>query len=481
MRGADLMLSGILGDLSDSKRKEKRVVRIVNVNVPVGVGKVLIQGSEDLVRSGKGLEVFHIYSDQLWAFGSKTHPPTEVSIESECSEQVETPEDEELKDENENPVLVDTQTHGDVQALNEELADSKISTDTLNTGSMDNGPSDHDSTTLEDDTSQEGTETEISSMTPDEMDTLMQDTLLQSLHKKLKDKDLPILVANFWNEYFLPCRPLGKSIVVKRSNYKKFNIFLNHMAEEGLLKLEEKKPGAVQIMEVNRQLELYQLFKPIPVSMTHDVEKEVVVDDKKLAIEEFWRLPKNLYFLVPEDEEIPERMILSEANKILWDYVSHMNCIIPDAPKYVQLNESLARAFYGRKSVNERVEKKELATKFKNKLLLMHEIEIDGEVLQKKGKVGNIHVFIERRAGNKVVSRISGVHNFGLNPKDVGKELSKHYAASAGYKKYISGMKEGKKELTDIIIQGNLTKTIADFFSNQFKIDRKYIIIEGKK
>lgn len=58
------------------------------------------------------------------------------------------------------------------------------------------------------------------------MDMLLEVALLQSLHKSIRDEDLPVNPAVLWSKHMVPNRPPGSSLDIKRSSHKKMSKFL---------------------------------------------------------------------------------------------------------------------------------------------------------------------------------------------------------------------------------------------------------------
>ena len=63
----------------------------------------------------------------------------------------------------------------------------------------------------------------------------------------------------------------------------------------------------------------------------------------------------------------------------MWDYVSQQNLTLPDKPTHVKLDPQIAQCLWPKQQVPDIVSKAELAKKFKDVLVKMHEIIIDGE------------------------------------------------------------------------------------------------------
>jgi hypothetical protein len=197
---------------------------------------------------------------------------------------------------------------------------------------------------------------------------------------------------------------------------------------------------------VNRVHEDFLAFRPLPVAATvegaekaaADAENEDADDQSGPQIREAWQFPKHLHALIPDDiPYVPHLLFPSlyltitpdfashvhrtsslfdatECNSLLWDYVSANNLTMQSDPKKVALDNILASALFPKElhasgSAPVIVEKKQLAQKFKEKLLKVNEVTIDGIKQVKKGELGKVSVIVEPRQGRKWMTRVQGL------------------------------------------------------------------------
>lgn len=444
------MLPGVLGDLSDVTSNEKRVIVLYGSNLPVAVGKTVFSGAslEKTGKVGKAMYVVHRFKDELWKMGSKKIP----ELYEESSEKVDDQMD-------------------NIDKIEDQMDNVDKSED-----QVDNIEKNEDQKVDEQEEKNEQQETEEKTENDEEINDIINNAFLKSIVFNLKDSDLPMLVSTFWSNYLT--KESDSEINIKKSKYKKVVTFLKEKEQEDLICLEEIKPGILNITSINRKHPKYIEFKK---EHKDEISNNTETTDTGLHIKEFWKFGKALTFLRSEEEELPEKLTMTEATAILQKYIDRLDLNKKDDPKMIVLNEPLAKSLFSNKKEGDAVEKKDLFMAFKSKLVKMHEIEIDGEMVTKKGGIGQIKVHVERRSGNKSVTVISDLHNFNLDVKAVGKELSKYFATSVGYKKYKTGIKSGNKELLSIIMQGNMTKKVSKFFSEKYNIDPKFVKIENHK
>lgn len=107
---------------------------------------------------------------------------------------------------------------------------------------------------------------------------------------------------------------------------------------------------------------------------------------------------------------------LAECTAMLWAYVAEHELSDPNDKKMVNLNQPLAMALFEGLAraagpfgkVN--VDKANLAKKFRDRLVKVNEVTIDGIKQIKKGELGKIQVIVEPRQGRKWMTRVQGLH-----------------------------------------------------------------------
>lgn len=105
---------------------------------------------------------------------------------------------------------------------------------------------------------------------------------------------------------------------------------------------------------------------------------------------------------------------LSEINTFLWDYVARNSLAVAENPKMVTLDQVLASSCFPKElhavgAAPLIVEKKVLAQRFKEKLIKVNEVTIDGITQVKKGDLGKVSVIVEPRQGRKWMTRVQGL------------------------------------------------------------------------
>ena len=84
----------------------------------------------------------------------------------------------------------------------------------------------------------DGEQMDTDAMSQDELLNL---AFLMALKKSVKDSKLPMLVSEFSANHLLPCRPVGTTLDVKKTSFKKIGKFLVAMADEKHIRLQDQK------------------------------------------------------------------------------------------------------------------------------------------------------------------------------------------------------------------------------------------------
>ena len=504
-RGADLMLPGVLlpsGGLHLLQNSRMAVV-LSDSDIPVAVGRVPL--TTDITSrtemSGKGLQITHFFGDALWKSGSRT-VTADFSLDrlSNC---------EQLLDEHEIAAMEESQLNlasEPTQALEGNPVASSSSCGPTSTGEdVKIVANEVGVVTAQEETNDNEENVQEEDITEAEMDNLVTSSFLQALKRRLKDKDLPILASRFWAEFCIPCRPRGSELNLKRTSWKKLLPFLESQARDGVICINTTEQGVTSLVAIVRDHPRLEAFRTLPVQQTAEADLEIdekdVADPSKPVIQEYWTLNKKLEFLFivlekSKDEDPASSSTESldvlrahlqssdrtnffskaQLNTMLRDYLQLRELNHPTDPKLVKLDLNLCNALYpgGKAQSGDAVTKKDLMDAFSRKLIPIQMVTVNGEVRVEKGsQVGSIKIVVESRGGSKIVSRIQGLHHFGLDIKEVSKRASKKFASSAGQGSDDAGHPE-------ILLQGNLDKSGPAWLQQEFHIPSKHISVDVK-
>jgi translation initiation factor 1 (eIF-1/SUI1) len=508
-RGADLMLPGVYlpSEGLNLVANARMAVVIRGSNIPVAVGycakTVNITKREHM--ADKGLHITHFFGDQLYLSGS-TSLPASGSAPPETSDQ---PFDEEELANLEAAQVAEAGVEQVSIVPPAELSSSAPSEFPTTKQSEESSTAPIEPGQVEQEVEEEDGEAESTSeaISVEEMDSLIKRSFYQALKRRLKEKDLPMLVSKFWAEQCIPCRPRGTHLNLQKSSWKKLLTFLEEQVRDGVICINTTDQGVTSLVAIVRDNPALEGFRTMAVHETAEGEAlenpEPTEEDSKPVIQEFWTLHKKLEFLLlvaqseddedvddEEDETIqtlkahldqrrsngPRYFTQPQLTSMLRDYLTLRKLDHPTDPKLVNLDLNLANAlFAGKKQAGESVSKADLSKAYKDKLVQVQMVTLNGQVIkiEKGNAVGSITLLIEARGGSKIVSRIQGLHHFGLDLKDVAKKASKKFASSAGTGKDAQGHDE-------ILLQGNLEKTGPTFLNQEFGIPLKHIKVDVK-
>jgi translation initiation factor 2D len=479
--GADLMLPGVIApdgnpdNYPDFKEGDIFTISFPGYPKPYAVG--LTQCSKNSIKqngmTGRALRVLHSYPDNLWKIGSKEHlpPPSEQQEEELDLTQVEeNPEGEQR----------DGETEGDTE--NKEGAEGEKTAE--------EGGENNNTNVISEGQTEPSNNNNVPAKPEVNMDELIEKSFFQAIKKRLKDKDLPILASTFYSKYLLPSRPAGTEIDIKKSCYKQLRGLLDAMVEKGVIKIQSQQQGVIMINQVNRESEWIAKFRTLAIEATAEGAKDEEKDDEdedeeNLAIKEFYQIPKDLSFLT-EGNEYKEFRSLTDCNKVLWDYIAAKNLNVEGNARFVSLDTSLLTMLSKsqKQDINigsadmPKMEKKQLALTFKNKLVPYYEIIVHGIREMRKGTVKSV-VVTEDKRGRHVMTHVVGLEHFGLDPKEIAKACSKKFAVSATTAKL-----PGKdNNVMEVLVQGkDLQESIGELIETQYKIPAKYIdVVENKQ
>eukprot|EP01125_Pyxidicula_operculata_P002527 TRINITY_DN1238_c0_g1_i1.p1 TRINITY_DN1238_c0_g1~~TRINITY_DN1238_c0_g1_i1.p1 ORF type:complete len:891 (-),score=314.77 TRINITY_DN1238_c0_g1_i1:81-2753(-) len=485
-KGADLMMPGVLvpqEGLSNFKSGEIYTITIRGFTKPIAIGKTTMSLS-DASKSGmrgKCLDIYHIYSDYLWKIGSRSHPPP-PPIGTENREEINPNLDTEdnIEQDEENKDTSDTEQTNTSAQINQDTPSSTTQeTNETNTNQNDQAPP---SDTPDTNKSETQAQDDVKAM-----DKLLKTSLLQALKKKIRDKQLPILVNELYSLYIIPSRPKGTTLDIKQTTAKKLLPYLQELSETGLFVLEESTttPGVFSLKSVDRTHRDLRTFLPHteeepPEPLPTDDDDEIKITPVEPIIE-VYKLPKPLLFILQEKE--PDKTCLytlKELTRILWDYVADMKLQDPKAKSKVLLNQEFLSSLFSKKdqlTVGSSVEKKELGIRLKNNLTPYHLITIDGFQEERKGLPSTV-IIEEVKTKNRNMTHVKNLEEFGINCDQLSTLCRKKFAAS------VSQQKSGGK-VTELLIQGSRAKEVENLLVTYYELPVKFIQIvqqtKGKK
>ena len=261
LRGADLMLPGVVvnsTEMEGLERGEYVCIRVANNPMPfaVGTSEVSYEGIQVNGMKGKGVNILHMYGDELWK-GSSLQPNDgfstdciyEINMEgadcerkSATSEECSVEEDDETDDQQQ-------KIEGNVSKLTENADFDDTLEDTMDStqlvGSMGVCNLEHGLSTT--------TMAAVTSSADVNDDRNLELILLVALKYHIKDAQLPLLASTFWGTV---AKTTNLVCDIKKSRYKKVSVFLQYYQRQGLLSLTDKN-GVMTVTKVDRGHQLF--------------------------------------------------------------------------------------------------------------------------------------------------------------------------------------------------------------------------------
>ncbi len=422
-RGSDLFRPGVLAVTGDSFTKGQPVSLSVNGRV-VAVCKACM-GREEMTEAvaGSVLEPMHAYGDALWKLGSKRDPPAELSV-------------------------AEDETRKQSENVPEESVPEEVAAVAVSAGEMDN---------------------------------LSRETFVRALKLHLAKTDLPMLFSTFFSKCMLPAVPEGKVLNMKQvgggtnsffsyqtnlllqTSFKKIGPFLQQMAAEKVIKINEKSAGVFEIVEIDRGAPLYRSFK-----VEKSVEEESSKSDVPPVVECLYRLPKRLQNVFPDErgEGDDGLMSKSEARALLLGRVKERKLLQEGKSGGVALDEELLAALKGAQAV---MKMPDLLSVWFDSLDVFSRIYEGNVPVVKRGLLKPIALKEEHKA-SKAVTVVEGLQRFGIDSELFASICAHKFAASASVAEQV------------VQVQGSRGEEIAAMLKgSDFRVSPEYITIAAKK
>ncbi|XP_035892486.1 eukaryotic translation initiation factor 2D [Anopheles stephensi] len=459
--GADLMIPGVVKqgtNLASWGRHQKDDVVAVNLTsnrAAVGVGLLAHSSSDLYMCGGHGVcvKMMHVFGDKLWGMepsvcqqiplqGTVVSVPTESDFPPLGSEKTKPVED-------------------GVKEATKSLAKSAI------TGSEESGS--------EGDASDEETqEPEEEEERPPNPDDLIKGAFLNALKLHGKKIPLPLLTSTFYPQYVQPEIPEG--IEMKKSSFKKVGTFLKRMAEEGLIEIKEEKKGIEKVTALNLEHPDVLSFYPYKVSKaTSEQEATGGAASTGPASNPLLLTKMTAMYAVNErtaklfgcfNVAVGNALDQTQVRNFMRDYVGR-NKLINPATKLVTLDETL-RAVCGANG-EELVALPDLTETVLNSMTSTFEMRSQKGVVMKGGKRAIIHLTTATRSGNKKVTLISHLADYGINVNNFAKAVKLGAAASTTMTE-VPGSK-GEQ----LLVQGNHIKFVFELLTTTYQVPKACI------
>ncbi|KAJ3271165.1 Eukaryotic translation initiation factor 2D [Terramyces sp. JEL0728] len=407
--GADLMVPGIISITREFEEGDIVGISWPGNPYPLVVGRAL-KSSMALrnEKEGKAVQNLHYYGDCLWELGDKSEPPIAVP-------------------ELDNLALADGDDSENNPKQDQSVADKLEINQNITT---------------------DGIQEE---MTSDVMDLLFEKAFTSSIIK-MADNILPLSSSIFYSNHMLPSKPTGTNLDIKKSSFKKLSKFLKIMDKKGLINTKEKS-GDLFVMSINRN-------HPLIIGKEAPKEKVVIKQETKQTIkhQELYKLPSNgpLKRLV---QELPKEYLLEyydqdAIDKLLSAYYTRQNLVDPANGRNIKVDPYLCDALLAKQEYSQDYMQRDiLKDRFIQKMQPFYQLHLPNEIVVKRGKLVPITIQIKRRQGNKMVTLISNLETFQINPEEFSEVLKIKCASSSAVNVV--------DKRTQVMVQGSNVKQVV--------------------
>ncbi|XP_055623588.1 eukaryotic translation initiation factor 2D [Toxorhynchites rutilus septentrionalis] len=448
--GADLMIPGVVRHGNDLKswgnyRKDDIVaVNLTSNKAAVGVG-LLAHASDDLYMcGGRGIcvRMLHVFGDKLWG------------MEPSVCQQV--------------PLLGGTQSipkDTDFPPLGEPEQVKEIN-EPVSFEQLDDVGVDNKGNEIAADNSEQATEDD-NQLDPDK---LIKSAFLNSIKLHGKKIQLPMLTSTFYPQYVQPELPEG--IEMKRSSYKKVGTFLKKMAEEGLLQIKEEKKGIEKIVSISLDHPEVLSFYPYK-KKSEGVESTDAGGDQNSSTPLLLTKMIEMYAVNEATEKffgsmgipVGRTLDMQQVRNKVKDYAGRNKLVDPQT-KLVSLDETLLQMCGAEpKQMN----LASLTDAVLRSMTNTFEMRSQTGPVSKGGKRAIIHLTTATRSGNKKVTLISNLEDYGVNVAEFAKAVKLGAAASTTMTE-VPGTK-GEQ----LLVQGNHIKFVYELLTGTYQVPKSCI------
>ncbi|KAJ9617272.1 hypothetical protein H2200_000993 [Cladophialophora chaetospira] len=505
--GADLMTPGLVGGPPwPEGAKTGAVVAVAGLerpSVPVWVGACKIDVSRlGRVQGAKGaaVEGIHWEGDEIWNWsqhsnGGKAGPESIEGWEKTSAEvqdgfgKLDLEDNDEDEDGQEGGVALDTSTA--------DVHNGDVKPDTPANEALAAEPEQEPSTA--------------------EVDDAFLQAFLYALYNAKKNAepphhgiDFPIqpsfLIANMIQPHL---RFQDQHYTIKKTSWKNAKKFIKYLEKQLLLKSKDRNGGETVILDVDFNDNRIKNFTPYTLPKPKTQASTVQADEskslaggsdpslgQKLTLQTLYRASSKL---VPD--LLPSKTTYytsSQISSFLKKYIENNPALTEksSSPRFIKLDPFIANNILGSNSsgsdtrvlaageigrdalIKRILDDSHLAVP--HWLLLRNDQTYDPEspdhsLKPKSGPAPQVNIVLEKRSGTKVVTRISGLEAFGVNPQILGPELQKKCAGSASVGQHVGG----KPGMLEILVQGDQREVVEKEVGRR-GIDRRWIFVDDK-
>jgi translation initiation factor 2D len=478
--GADLMTPGLAGGPPfPAQAKQGAVVAIASTDSPtvpvaVGICKIDVPALQQVQGArGHAVETLHWYGDELWSHSTNSRPGQQSPEEIEGWAQV-------------------LQTRG----LTEKVESLDVEDMDEDGGVSLNGAGTKDDTVkvqggLEGEDAPATEESSSPKLSQKEIDQAFRNAFLYGLHHhkttNANERNYGLifpltqsLIMSTLIQPFLPAftPEQTQQLQIKNTSWKNIKKFVKQLDKGQLVKSKEKQGNETTIIDIDFSDASIANFKPYRLpkketaggtSLGRGEKATDTIDTgddsvgQKLEVKSFYRPTAKLSPVFATSEK--SVFSAQEVRQIVTDYVESEKLIHETNKRLVKLNPTLANAvFDGSGSLDKEVLAKgtvprdALIDRVSRAMTSQYAILRNGadphSVKMRSGTPPKVHITLETRSGNKMVTKVSGLEVYFVNPRPLADELRKVCAGSTSVEPLAGGAKKTEKPVEEVMVQG---------------------------
>jgi translation initiation factor 2D len=478
--GADLMTPGLAGGPPfPAQAKQGAVVAIASTDSPtvpvaVGICKIDVSALQQVQGArGHAVETLHWYGDELWSHSTNSRPGQQSPEEIEGWAQV-------------------LQTRG----LTEKVESLDVEDMDEDGGVSLNGAGTKDDTVkvqggLEGEDAPATEESSSPKLSQKEIDQAFRNAFLYGLHHhkttNANERNYGLifpltqsLIMSTLIQPFLPAftPEQTQQLQIKNTSWKNIKKFVKQLDKDQLVKSKEKQGNETTIIDIDFNDASIANFKPYRLpkketaggtSLGRGEKATDTIDTgddsvgQKLEVKSFYRPTAKLSPVFATSEK--SVFSAQEVRQIVTDYVESEKLIHETNKRLVKLNPTLANAvFDGSGSLDKEVLAKgtvprdALIDRVSRAMTSQYAILRNGAdphfVKMRSGTPPKVHITLETRSGNKMVTKVSGLEVYFVNPRPLADELRKVCAGSTSVEPLAGGAKKTEKPVEEVMVQG---------------------------
>ncbi|CAH0591494.1 unnamed protein product [Chrysodeixis includens] len=267
---------------------------------------------------------------------------------------------------------------------------------------------------------------------PTDMDGLLRWCLLTFMKLDGKNIELPLKTNLLYKNNLMPMCPSDRTLDVKKSSYKKLSKFLEEMQKEGLVELRELEKGVCAVTALALAapaLRAHRARRPAPVAAPAATSALTDHYQPPLVREMFCVTANVADVFAPLKKGTP--LTAAEVRTTLTEYVKTRNLTSTQVKGAVTLDTALAKITG--KQLQEAVKWDMLMSSVQAKMTPSTEMRFsDGTVKLSKSKLEPIKMQVATRSGNKKVTLVSNLEQFGFSLAALSHVCQLGVAASCG-------------------------------------------------